>query len=617
MSVSFPTVVFLFSLWLPVWEQRPLAEADLRPGPYPLMLPAGGAAAVRAGFASGDAEWRGRLAVQLGRTQDPQAFELLAAQLPREDQPVQQATLLQQLANATPLPAGLAAVLPRYGTSADPAVRAAALALLPAPAALPPPEALLAATRDADPGVRAAAWGRLRSLAGVVPPPFLAKALAGADPACRAAAAACALNSPGAAALAPALNALAKDADPRVRTALAGGLAAAPAGLAAQLFPVLAADSHPTVRAKTAEALAATPATAALEAVAVRLTGDPAAEVRRAATGTLAHFASPASRDAALARLGDTASLVRQAAEDTLVTLNQARVPAVPAIIPFLNDAKPACRARAVRVLGRIGWPRPGGAPGDAAVLNALKARVAKEKDPEALAAVIFCLGRVEARQAAPAIARLARHPVPEVRLEIATTLAALKDPATYPALDKLVFDEAAPVRAAALLGIGRNGDPALAPILTRVLEAVAAAADSKITAVDRASAAWAAGHLRQADPALVKRLLAQASTPVVPTMMGMVFDADVVLANAAWALARTALRNPAVKPQVQPVLKFLQTRPDSQGTMTAMSFLPSAEVAEAARQAAASLDRRPVTVRPRPTQDLPLPCRPAREVVP
>ncbi len=611
MTESLSAAIFLFSLWMPVWEQQPLTTAELRPVPYPLMLPAAGPAAVRTGFAQGDAEWRERLAVQLGRTQDPQAFRLLAAQLARESSPLQQATVLQQLANAGELPKDVAAALPRYLTSVDPAVRAAALALVPATAKTPPPEALLAGTRDPDAQVRAVAWRRLCQQTGTPSAAFLRQALAAPEAPDRAAAAACAMGSPHAAGLAPQLKALAKDTDPGVRTALARALKKAPATLTAELVPVLAKDTHPTVRAMTAEALAAVTPGASLEPAAIQLAGDPDAEVRRLATIALARFHSPASRTAALARLGDPASLTRQAAEDTLVALNQAGVPAVPAIIPFLKDANPAIRAHAVRVLGRIGWPRPGAADG-AAVLALLSARLQQEKHPEALAAVIFCLGRLDMRQTAPAIDKQARLSSPEVRLETAAALARLKDPATYPTLEKLTLDKDAAVRQAAIVGIGRGGDPLLAPALVSVLEAVSATAgEGSITATDRAAAAWAAGHLQQVDDALFKRLITQATTPVVPTMMGPVFDADPVLVNATFALARIARAMPARGAQVQPVLRFLQTKPDPAAGMGRMLFLPSPEVREAARQAAAFLERRPIPTERRPTQDLSLPCRP------
>lgn len=611
MTDSLSAVIFLFTLWMPAWDQRPLSETDLRPAPYPLVLPANGAAFVRTGFAQGDSEWRDRLAVQLGRTQDPQAFRLLAAQLARESRPLQQATLLQQVGNAAVLPKEVAADLPRYLASPDPAVRAAALARVPATAKTPPPEALLAGTRDPEALVRAAAWRRLCRQAGAPAAAFLRQALATPEAPDRAAAAVCAMGSPHAAALAPQMKALAKDADPGVRAALAGALPAAPATLAADLIPILAQDSHPTVRALTAEALAAVTAGARLEPVVIQLAGDPDPEVRRLATLALARFQSPASRTAALARLGDPASLTRQAAEDTLVTLNRANVPAVPAVVPCLKDPNPAVRAHAVRVLGRIGWPRPGAAEG-AAILALLSARLQQEKDPEALAAVAFCLGRLEARQAAPAIARLGRLSSPEVRLETAAALARLKDATTYPVLEKLTLDPDAAVRQAAIIGIGHSGDPLLASALAHVLEAVSATpGEGSATAADRAAAAWAAGHLRQADAALVKRLITQTTTPVVPTMMGPVFDADIVLSNATFALAAIARANPALKPQVQPVLRFLQTKPDPAAGMGRMMFLPSPEIRETARQAAAFLDHRPVASERRPTQELSLPCRP------
>ena len=612
MTDSLSAVVFLFTLWMPVWDQHPLTEVDLRPAPYPLVLPAASATFVRTGFGLGDEEWRDRLAVQLGRTQDPQAFQLLATQLAREPRPLQQATLLQQLGNAIVLPKEAAASLPRYLASPDPAVRAAALALVPATAKAPPPEAFLAGTRDPDALVRATAWQRLCRQAGGTPTAaFLRQALVAPEAPDRAAAAACALGGPQAEALAPQLKAMAKDADPGVRTALAGALTAAPATLAAELIPVLAQDAHPTVRATTAEALAAVTASAGLEPVVLQLTLDPDPEVRRLATLALARFPSPASRTAALARLGDPASLTRQAAEDTLVALNRAKVPAVPAIVPYLKNPNPTIRAHAVRVLGRIGWPRPGAADG-AAVLALLSARLQQEKDPEALAAVACCLGRLDVRQTAPAIARLARLSSPEVRQETAAALARLKDATTYPTLEKLTLDKDAAVRQAAIGGIGRSGDPLLAPALMHVLEAVSATAgEGAVTAADRAAAAWAAGHLRQADADLVKRLITQSTTPVVPTMMGPVFDADIVLTNATFALASLARAHPALKPQVQPVLRFLQTKPDPTAGMGRMMFLPSPEVRETARQAAAFLDRRPLSAERRPTQELSLPCRP------
>jgi len=130
-----------------------------------------------------------------------------------------------------------------------------------------------------------------------------------------------------------------------------------------------------------------------------------------------------------------------------------------------------------------------------------------------------------------------------------------------------------------------------------------------------RNAACWSAGRLRPADMALIRRLHTQATTAVVPTMMGNVFEADHVLAAACFALVSQARDAAGMRATAEGVIAFhsrdLSGQPGAGGPG---QLAPSPELREAARQARAWLDGVEVEPGRRPTRSLQLPYRPHAE---
>ncbi len=272
---------------------------------------------------------------------------------------------------------GLGELRPYLG-SADPAVRAAAVAALGETGPVGAGPALAACLADADQAVRAAAAASLRELLEVLPgePELgdgLRAALAVPDPAVRSAAlealralrlgdaelyaasladadtevrihAVRALVSVDAA---PALAAAAVDPAREVRVAVAKGLASVRAPAPGRLDPLLA-DSDPLVRGAALGALAATGCPGRYADTAVAALADPAWQVRAGAAAALSAAGPGAAVPALAGALADANADVRKAAVLALLAHREADA-ARAALATAVTDPDADVRAYAAR----------------------------------------------------------------------------------------------------------------------------------------------------------------------------------------------------------------------------------------------------------------------------
>jgi len=392
---------------------------------------------------------------------------------------------------------------------ADPALRAgAAEALGRARVARAAPR-LVALLGDADPGVRAAAAGALEALgpraaehllpllrggaaeartqaAGILarlPDPetveALVRLLGDADESVRGQAQAIltAMGGPALAFVAPYLQ----DREYAVRRAVAGVLGRI--GDARAVRPLLAAHADPTLRSWALQALVEL---GAVGAVADAL-HDPEAAVRLAAAETLGEMRSPAALTPLLLALQDTDAEVRAAAARALGWLQEPA--AVPHLLRALREAHEGMRRAAADGLAALG------APAVPALIPLLE-----DRDPAMRRAIAAVLARLRDVRAVPALVAALQDRDEGVRAAAAAALAAVGPPAVEALLAQAQAGDALQRRLAAeILGEVDDGQG------RRWLEAALADRDAGV----REQAAAALGKQREvaAIPALLQAL--------------------------------------------------------------------------------------------------------------
>lgn len=594
-------IQLLFPLWLPVWQERPLTEADLRPGPYANSAAADAIAKAGEGFAFAGPEIRARLAVCLRRTRDPQAVKLLVDRLPLEKNRGVRATILEQLALADPALVPPAALQPWLRDS-DPDTAAAAVRAYGrlADANLQTVRQIAADTAAPD-AVRLAAWEALAARPGAVSPAFLGPQLTETDPRRLALILRGALRPD----LAPAARArldaaVAESAPQEVRLALAENLATAAPDTAAALSRKLSRDPLAGIRAATAASLGELPAAAETTATLLSLLQDPDALVRLNAVRSLA-ATKPAQVDvpARIAALfADSSLQVRLQAEDTLLALQS--VAAVPAAAAGIESPNPQVRFHSLNTLAKLKAK-------DRAA--AVTARLPRETEPELLAAAMEAAGVLStAADCGAAVIAQAAHASPLVRAAAAGALGRLREPNAVETLQTLSADAAPEVRLAAIVAMGRFPDARFAPTLLDILKRVSG--NNPSSPDERMAACWAAGRIRPVDKGLLDRVVTQSTTPVIPTPIGPMFEGDALLANAAFALALAARDDARIRPQAERTLTLMSTTPDAAPNPRVLQ--PSAEIREAARQARAMLEGGALSQELRPTDSVVFPYVPA-----
>jgi HEAT repeat protein len=584
--------VTLFPLLLPIWQDRPLVYADLKPAPYPVVVADEQIALQREALVTADRGLRIVICAELRQTNLESAYAVLVRQLSVEADPGVLAVVLQQLEMSPFVSASLEAPVRPLLEHPNEDVRYWATALYGRLETAEGARLLKVVTEERSQAVRQVAAERLRDLPGAI---TLAAAYRpfrqDLNPAVPAALTVGACLAKEAAAVADELLRDLAVAHEAVRFAVAARLPDLTAPLPERLIPQLGRDASPSVRGETAAALGrlARPADLALL---LALTRDPDPEVRRRALAACASYPGAETLTALVERLEDERTLVRRQAEDTLVGAEKAQ-PAGAVVTARLSRTAFPGRAHQCRVLGRIGF-----AESAAAVYACLR----QETEPEGIRDAVFALGRFRHRPAAADIAAHSTHVSPVVRAAVAEALGYLAVPATYPALQALAFDPDEPVRQAALLAAGMTADGAA--FSETVRQALVQTQPEKMSSTNRAAAAWAAGRLRPVAAELVKRLKVQATEAVVPSPMGpMSFEPDETLVCVDFALAQLAREDALAKTLFQEVLDFQQaTLPPGAALALGGAHQSSKEVTEYAQQARAYLAGTPSTQRLRPT---------------
>ncbi|OPZ26505.1 MAG: HEAT repeat protein [Lentisphaerae bacterium ADurb.BinA184] len=595
----------LFTLLLPIWRERPITPVDLVPGPYPLHVEPADIVFAGQGFAYADDEVRTLFAQNLGKTQNSAAAAVLLEQLGREKEVRAVASLLKQLANL-PQPPGASVestILGFFGHESE-AVRLWAAYFY---GQLPDARAAeLIALAHKDPSLPVRRHAVLAATAPAVQLKFVElDALRKADDTVlRSLAWGVSCCTGDAEEYAEPIVAACSDPDIGVRYALADHADALPGAVAVPVIERLAGDPHVSVRARIADKAAAVHGDNLL-GITLALAVDTDYDVRRAATAALAAFPGQPAAEMLVQRFGDAHAFVRAEAEESAVRMHAA-FPMADAAATRLADPDPNARLCVFNVLGRVQG---------LAHTRAVAAQLPKEERPENLAAALRALARLGYKESVPLILGYSDHAAAIVREGAAMAMGNLDDAAVDEVLLKRVRDESQPVRYAVIVSMGRLGKTVFSPTLLAIL--MSTGQSPEFTSDQRAAACWAAGRTVPLDRALADRLLAQATTPVVWTPMGMVFEPDYILASANWALCEAARRDARWRPYAENVIARHSREPTKEEMYMGGPgvLVPSAELRDAARQAQGFLDGKEVEARERPTRSMRLLYRPSRRV--
>ena len=568
--------VLLFPLLFPSFQRGPLTETLLFPGPYRVVYPEEAIALQHDALALGDRDVRLQALRELRRTGMASAFDMLADQLGKESDPKMIASVLAELERSSRQRPGMAKqVLPfLQHDSAD--VRFWAVSLYGRLEGCRTRTLLEVLKTDSSQAVREIAAERLRDMPDRISLDTYRRFWKDDNSRVQAAMVRGALARPDCGHAAKELLQRAGEAPIPVRFVLADTLPRQPRTLATALIPVLCRDESAAVRASVARSLGELGDENFLSRL-LTLCRDQGSEVRRSAVVSCVRFPGPAVRAAFIERLADSSTLVRRAAEDGLVSLH-GTCSVSAAVAAHLHDSTACVRYHVYRVIGRLDLREYAGP---------IHELLRRETTAANLAAASFALGCLDAKAAAPTIARLAKHPDADVRRCVAEALGKLGVPSTYGALKHLAFDPVPEVGHAAIMGMGNLGDgKAFNQTIRQVLLIVEG---TKMTPANRCAAAWAASRLRPMDRALLERLKVQATVPVIPMGMGMmVFEDDYVLATLAFSLATCARENAFAKQCFETVYADL-SHVFGPGEMPPHGKIsPSPEVVEAARQALA-----------------------------
>jgi HEAT repeat protein len=598
------SVVLFFPLLFPIWAERPLTREDVFPSPYAVYVTNEKLEFLAAGFEYGDFEMRSRLARNFGMANTPAAARLLLQQLSRESDASVQAAILGQLLNLPLDVAAAAPVIAAWIGNENSDVRYWALRLY---GSLPNADAarLVAAAReDSAPLVRAAALAAFPAHADKLSARQLSNLFEQVNEDMQASVVTALCQVPDADQAAALLTAVADSPRTELRYALAAQVFALPEPLAAQVCRRLLSDVHASVRLAAANA-AAQIRERSLFSKLVELVTDRDPAVRRTAVASLTAFPDIESANAIASALADEQRLVRREAEEAAVRY-QPRAEMIEVVRGMLNHPSVDARERVYSTLGHLNARH---------VRQEIAAALPKEQAENAIAAALRALGQLRLNENPELVCKYATHRSDVVREAAAYALGQLDGAAARKALDGLSRDRNTDVKLQAIISIGHTGDAQYAARLVEILKDVTPPRSDVLPPGEaspsqhRAVACWAAAKLRPVNRALMDRLVVQSTTPVIPTLTGMVFEGEDVLIAACLALTECARADAWVRPLAEKVVRVHSWQP-APGEILQFNpnrLTPSPEVREAARQARVYVEGEAIEPALRPTRMIPL----------
>ena len=590
-----------FPLFLPTWEQRPIQPSDLDFGPRPVKMPTENIEwQAREGFKWADeAALRCRFIRELGKTAHPKATQLLLRQLNKEkEDPEVQATILRQLQNLplNDLPAADWQIVNAYLLDRHRAVRREAVRLYALYDKCQPADLLKTLDKYEDSVTTRAVLTSVLQLDVDEPVSFktLEKWRQSPEIDISTLAWTISCRAKDVEAHETPLETAGKNAELPVRFALAQEVDQLPEPLSSKMTALLSKDPDPACRARVANSIKNLQGPQYLQPL-IRLAKDPDYSVRIAALASLATRPREETATEVAAAILDKSRLVRLQAESSAVTIFQQYEPIADMVAAHLAAAKSVVRYHAYRTLGRMKayeFRR--------VVTDALR----QETRPDNLAAGLYAVYKLKATGAASLILEHGDHADAKVRAAAVKAAGILKPDQAHDFVVGRLKDEDPDVRYEAIVALGRNRDPQSPPELLMVLQSTSI--DSIFGETHRAAACWAAAQLANVPETLLARLQKQATTMVIKTPMGPIYEGKLVLGSVALALGEIAQRQSNAKPFANTVLTRLGSTPGEDGLFET-DFVADPTTREMARQAKALMEGRELNRVPRPTKKVPL----------
>jgi HEAT repeat protein len=587
------TISVVFPLLLPIWQERPLRNEDFNIPDPPILVETEDIQFAVDGFKYADPELKETIIRRLGTVDGTNARDALIQLLTAMEDATLRTAVLQALDGFRPLPKTAAVPVYKCLTHDVAEVRQAACRII----AHAPPSPQIAtrllelAANDSDNRVRLAALqaltpNQVRMVDGERLLPFVSNM----SSSIRSAAWEAFLSAENDALSRTVLSSVPTDDAQIVRFTVAGHLRPEHGFLAKDLLLTLATDRKSAVRVRAAETLAGFEGEDVQDRL-LELLEDTDAEVRRAAVASLGKIAKSATLSALVERLGDPSLFVRETTIETLIELNSS-ISVSEAVASALNATNPDAREGAYEVLGEIDAE-----PFAPTILGQLST----EERPSNLATAVKALGKLRWRGARATVVGLAAHTDTEVRRAVAFALGRIGDESTRETLVGLVRDSESSVRVEAIASTGRLGDASFVSLLLEVLDDAKSKTPS-FRPAGRMAAMWSLARILPLPNDAVKRIHGHITRPVIPTMMGPIFDTESVLVSGLFALADIARRDPAAVSYFNSAHTLFLRELEPGQAMSPSTLMPTPALREYARQGRALFEHGAgVTLEPTP----------------
>jgi HEAT repeat protein len=589
------TISIVFPLLLPIWQERPLRNEDFNIPNPPILVETEDIQFAVDGFKYADPELKETIIRRLGMVDGTNARDALVQMLSAMEDATLKTAVLQALDGFRPLPKNAAVPVYKCLTHDVAEVRQAACYII----AYAPPSPQIAtrllelAANDPDHRVRLAALkamapNQVRTVEGERLLPFVSNT----SSSIRSAAweAFLSVENDGKPVPRTVLSSVAKDEAQIVRFTVARCLRPEHGSQAEEQLLTLAADRKSAVRVRAAETLAGFDGDD-VQGRLLDLLEDADDEVRRVAVASLGKIAESATLPALVERLGDPSLFVRETTIETLIEMNSS-ISVSEAVASALNATNPDAREGACEVLGEVDAE-----PFAPAILNL----VSTEERPSNLATAVKALGTLRWRGARATVVGLAAHTDTEVRRAVAFALGCIGDESTRETLVELVRDSESSVRVEAIFSTGRLGDASFVSLLLEVLDDARRKTPS-FRPAGRMAAMWSLARILPLPNDAVKRIHGHITRPVIPTIMGPIFDTESVLVSGLFALAEIARRDPAAVSYFNSAQTLFSRELETGQAVSPSTLMPTPALREYARQGRALFEHGAgVTLEPTP----------------
>ncbi|MFW5996619.1 MAG: HEAT repeat domain-containing protein [Lentisphaeria bacterium] len=587
------TLLAMFPLLLPVWEERPFEQADFDFPPPPVYVGTRALEFQAEGAKYVSSETQETIFKQLGQSNNEEAVPILLEQLDKSDKPEITATILRAMRNFKDSPELSETDFAPYLKSSSSLIRRAATALVGTLEDFDNYSLIQQAHEDSDNQVQVNALraivrrlGEGESEDDIKDLEFnsLEDLRESENLSVRQLAWKVSFYCHDIEAYDDQIKQAGRDETASIRVAVAECLPSFPVDLTTSLVEMLREDENSSVRKELASVIPEL-AINDKQNLLVELLEDTDPEVRRVAAERLREFPQQEVAKALFDALAYDSAFVGRAAEESLLEIHDTTVIDELAVTALQseNDNR---RYHALRILGKLETTEHAE---DVAV--ALR----NESNTRNLAAALQAAFHVRAKSAESEIKDFCSHNDAEVRSSAAVALGMFDYEAVQEDLTELLNDDSDDVRHKAIISMGRIENIGFKDELIEVLKSVENNHDYNTDC--RAAACWAAARLRPVDTELAQRLKKQATEAIVKIPMGPpAYESSPVLISALFGLADMARQSEDIIPLFKEVAAKHSTNSSETSSSDSSTPFPASEtLREYARQAKAFYNDRAI----------------------